>query len=203
MMGKILGVSLVGLTQFILWILLTIIVSTIAEITFLDTANISTEIHDKNTSLIISQIKIFTSGINLIQIFISFMFYFLFGYLMYSALFAAIGSAVDAEADTQQFILPVTIPLILSFLLIQPIMDNPDGTLALWMSMIPLTSPVIMMVRLPFGVSNFEIYLSLIILVISFILTTIIAAKIYRVGILMYGKKSSYKEIWKWITYKG
>ena len=122
---------------------------------------------------------------------------------MYGSLFAAIGSAVDAEADSQQFILPVTIPLIISFLLIQPIMDNPDGSLAFWMSIIPLTSPIIMMVRIPFGVADWQLILSMSILVISFILSTNIAAKIYRTGILMYGKKISYKELWKWLSYKG
>ena len=106
------------------------------------------------------------------------------------------------EADTQQFILPITIPLIISFILIQPIMDNPDGTLAFWMSMIPFTSPVIMMVRLPFGVSNTELLISMILLIIGFIATTLLAAKIYRTGILMYGKKASYKELWKWLTYR-
>ena len=121
---------------------------------------------------------------------------------MYSSLFAAIGSAVDAEADTQQFVLPITIPLILSFILIQPIMENPDGTLAFWMSMIPFTSPVIMMVRLPFGVATWELILSIFILVGSFIITTWLAGKIYRTGILMYGKKTSYKELWKWLKYK-
>ena len=110
-------------------------------------------------------------------------------------------SAVDAEADTQQFVLPITIPLILSFLLIQNIMDNPDGSLAFWMSIIPFTSPVIMMVRLPFGVDSFDLFLSMITLIISFIIIAWIASKIYRVGILMYGKKASYKEIWKWIRY--
>ena len=122
---------------------------------------------------------------------------------MYSALFAAVGSAVDAEADTQQFILPITIPLILSFILIQPIMENPDGALAFWMSIIPFTSPVIMMVRLPFGVENWELALSVGVLISSFVLTTWFAGKIYRTGILMYGKKASYKELWKWLTYKG
>ena len=122
---------------------------------------------------------------------------------MYSSLFAAVGSAVDGEADTQQFMLPITIPLILSFILIQPIIENPDGMLAFWMSIIPFTSPVIMMVRLPFGVENWELLLSMGILVSSFITCTWLAGRIYRVGILMYGKKISYKELWKWISYKG
>ena len=121
---------------------------------------------------------------------------------MYSSLFAAVGSAVDAEADTQQFVLPITIPLILAFILIQPIMENPEGPLAFWMSIIPFTSPVIMMVRLPFGVATWEIALSMVVLIFSFILTTYLAGKIYRTGILMYGKKTSYKELWKWLSYK-
>ncbi len=201
MMGKILGVALVGLTQFILWIFLTIIISTIAELAFLDTTSIASDVSSNNQSIILSEIAIMTGGINLIQVFISFIFYFLAGYLMYSSLFAAVGAAVDAEADTQQFILPITIPLILSFILIQPIMDNPDGILAFWMSIIPFTSPVIMMVRLPFGVSNWELLFSTIILIGTFITTTAFAARIYRTGILMYGKKASYKELWKWLSY--
>ena len=201
MMGKILGVAAVGFTQFILWIVLTIIISTIAEFTFLDTTDIGNNFNINEQSIILTQIANITGGINLTQIFFSFIFYFLSGYLMYSSLFAAVGSAVDAESDTQQFILPVTIPLILSFILIQPIMDNPDGTLAFWLSIIPFTSPIIMMVRLPFGVNNWEILLSMTVLIFTFILTTWLAGRIYRIGILMYGKKTSYKDLWKWIWY--
>jgi len=202
MMGKILGVALVGLTQFLLWILLTIVIAATAEFAFMDASSMTTELNSEQQSIILSEISSLTGGINLLQIFISFIFYFLAGYLMYSALFAAVGSAVDAEADTQQFVLPITIPLLLSFILIQPIMENPDGPLAFWMSIIPFTSPVIMMVRLPFGVENWELALSVVILIFSFILTTWLAGKIYRTGILMYGKKASYKELWKWLTYK-
>ena len=201
MMGKILGVSLVGLTQFILWILLTIIISTIAELAFLDVNVMATEMNSSDQSVILAQVAELTGGINLLQIFLAFIFYFLAGYLMYSALFAAVGSAVDAEADTQQFVLPITIPLILSFVLITPIMENPDGTLAFWMSIIPFTSPVIMMVRLPFGVASWEILLSMGVLVSTFIATSWLAGRIYRTGILMYGKKASYKELWKWLRY--
>ena len=201
MMGKILGVALVGLTQFVLWIILTIIILTVAELAFLDANVMATEMNSSDQSVILAQVAEFTGGINLLQIFLAFIFYFLAGYLMYSALFAAVGSAVDAEADTQQFILPITIPLILSFVLITPIMENPDGTLAFWMSVIPFTSPVIMMVRLPFGVANWELALSIGILVASFIGTTWLAGRIYRTGILMYGKKATYKEIWKWLKY--
>ena len=201
MMGKILGVSLVGLTQFILWIMLTIILSIIAEFTILDSSNIANNLNTSQQSMILTEITNITGGINLMQIFLAFLFYFLAGYLMYSSLFAAVGSAVDAEADTQQFILPITIPLILSFILIQPIMDTPDGALAFWMSIIPFTSPVIMMVRLPFGVPTWELFLSMGVLISTFLSTTWIAGRIYRIGILMYGKKASYKELWKWIKY--
>ena len=202
MMGKILGVALVGLTQFALWILLTIAIASVAELMFMDTSSMTSEINSAEQSIVLSEISNLASGINLLQIFFSFIFYFLAGYLMYSSLFAAVGSAVDAEADSQQFVLPITIPLILAFILIQPVMENPEGTLAFWMSIIPFTSPVIMMVRLPFGVANWELALSMVVLVLSFVLTTQLAGKIYRTGILMYGKKTSYKELWKWLSYK-
>ncbi len=123
---------------------------------------------------------------------------------MYGALLAAVGSAVDSEADTQQFMLPITLPLIASFVVAQSVMDNPDGTLGFWLSMIPLTSPVIMMVRIPFGgVETWELLLSMTLLIIGFLGATWIAGRIYRTGILMYGKKVSYKELWKWLFYKG
>jgi len=202
MMGKILGVALVGLTQFALWILLTIAIASVAELMFMDASSMTTELNSSQQSILLNELSNLTGGINLIQIFVSFIFYFLAGYLMYSSLFAAVGSAVDAEADTQQFVLPITIPLILAFILIQPIMENPDGPLAFWMSIIPFTSPVIMMVRLPFGVANWELALSMVVLILSFVLTTYLAGKIYRTGILMYGKKTSYKELWKWLSYK-
>jgi len=205
MMGKILGVALVGLTQFMLWIILTLILSAFAEVLFFDSLTISTEsiAVGKEQSLILSSLSTSLAGINILQLLFSFVFYFLGGYLLYSALFAAVGSAVDAEADTQQFILPITIPLIISFILMQPVMDNPDGVLAYWLSIIPFTSPIIMMVRLPFGVNNSELLLSMALLVTGFLATTFFAAKIYRTGILMYGKKASYKELWKWLTYRG
>jgi len=202
MMGKILGVALVGLTQFALWILLTIAIASVAELMFMDSSSMTSELNSTQQSILLSELSNLTGGINLMQIFVSFIFYFLAGYLMYSSLFAAVGSAVDAEADTQQFVLPITIPLILAFILIQPIMENPDGPLAFWMSIIPFTSPVIMMVRLPFGVATWELALSMCVLILSFVLTTYLAGKIYRTGILMYGKKTSYKELWKWLNYK-
>ena len=203
MIGKIFGVALVGLTQFILWVFLTILISTVAETLFINQAEVTNNLNSVDQSVFLNELSKLTGGIDLSLIFVSFIFYFLFGYLMYSALFAAVGSAVDAEADTQQFMLPITIPLIFSFILIQPIMDNPDGALAFWMSLVPLTSPIIMMARLPFGVETWQLTLSMLLLIIGFIFTTFIAGKIYRTGILMYGKKISYKELWKWLTYKG
>ena len=203
MIGKIFGVALVGLTQFVLWVLLTILISTVAETLFIDQAEVTNNLNSVDQSVFLNELSKLTGGIDLSLIFVSFIFYFLFGYLMYSALFAAVGSAVDAEADTQQFMLPITIPLIFSFILIQPIMDNPDGALAFWMSLVPLTSPIIMMARLPFGVETWQLTLSMLLLIIGFIFTTFIAGKIYRTGILMYGKKISYKELWKWLTYNG
>ena len=133
---------------------------------------------------------------------ISFLFYFLGGYLLYGALFAAIGSAVDSEADTQQFMMPITIPLIFAFVVAQTVIQNPDGSLAFWLSLFPLTSPIIMMVRIPFGVETWELLLSMFLLVLGFIGTTWMAGKIYRTGILMYGKKVNYKELWKWLFYR-
>ena len=202
MMGKIIGVSLIGLTQFILWICLTSSLFFIAQAYFGNITEIEATQETEIQSMMLEGLM-YLNNINLVEILFAFLFYFLGGYLMYGSLFAAVGSAVDAEADSQQFILPVTIPLILSFILIQPIMESPDSSLAFWMSIIPLTSPIVMMVRIPFGVADWELLLSIIVLVGSFILSTKIAAKIYRTGILMYGKKINYKELWKWLRYKG
>jgi ABC-2 type transport system permease protein len=131
-----------------------------------------------------------------------FIFYFLGGYLLYGAMFAAIGGAVDSEADTQQFMLPVSAPLILSFLMAQSVLDDPNGRLAVWLSVIPFTSPIIMMVRIPFGkVPVSEVLLSMGMLILGFIFTTWAAAKIYRTGILMYGKRPTWKEMLRWLRY--
>jgi ABC-2 type transport system permease protein len=136
-----------------------------------------------------------------------FAFYFLGGYLLYSALFAAVGAAVDSETDTQQFMLPITMPLIFAYMISIFIVQNPDGPAAFWFSIIPFTSPIVMMVRFlasgEGGVPLWEIGLSMALLIVGFIFTTWLAGKIYRTGILMYGKKVSYKELWKWLSYKG
>jgi ABC-2 type transport system permease protein len=132
----------------------------------------------------------------------SFIFFFLGGYLLYGSLFAAIGSAVDNEADTQQFMLPITIPLILAIIVMINAINSPEGPIAFWFSIIPLTSPIVMMVRIPFGVPVWEVTLSMSLLVLTFLGTTWLSGKIYRTGILMYGKKVNYKELWKWIRYR-
>jgi ABC-2 type transport system permease protein len=135
-------------------------------------------------------------------ILICFLFYFLGGYLLYSALFAAIGSAVDAEADTQQFMLPVLLPLMAGYMMSMGIAQDPESSVAFWGSIIPFTSPIVMMVRLPFGVPAWQIWTSISLLIMGFIFTTWLAGKIYRTGILMYGKKISWKELGKWLKYK-
>ena len=143
------------------------------------------------------------ADIPFVSIVISFGFYFLGGYLLYGALYAAFGSAVDAETDTQQFMLPLTIPIVISFIFAQYVTANPNGNLAVWLSIIPFTSPIIMMVRMPFDPPVWQIAISVFTLVFGFIFTTWCAAKIYRTGILMYGKKVSWKEIGKWLLHKG
>jgi ABC-2 type transport system permease protein len=222
MMGKITGIALVGITQFLLWIVLTVGISFVAQQTILKGFNkkldayetAKEEVFKKGADLsALSNVQKdpdetidFLKGLKAIDftaIIVLFLFYFIGGYLLYSALFAAIGAAVDNEADTQQFMLPVTIPLILSFVIAQNVMQNPESTIAFWGSIIPFTSPIIMMVRLPYGVPLYEIILSVSLLAAGFIFTTWIAARIYRIGILMYGKKPTWKELGKWLFYKG
>ncbi|MDA3954176.1 MAG: ABC transporter permease [Bacteroidales bacterium] len=220
MMGKIIGIALVGLTQFLLWTILTFALITGAKTIFfpeLGTQNaqevvvqdimekeimpqseqIPTQDLDKVAS-IFNSIKTIDFGV----MFGSFIFFFLGGFLLYGSLFAAVGSAVDNETDTQQFMLPITIPLILGIFVMMNAVQSPDSPVAFWFSIIPFTSPIVMMVRIPFGVPYWELALSMSLLVITFIGTTWLAGKIYRTGILMYGKKVNYAELWKWIRYK-
>jgi ABC-2 type transport system permease protein len=136
-------------------------------------------------------------------IIIAFIFYFVTGYLLYASIFAAIGSAVDNETDTQQFMLPVTIPIILALIVAMGTMQNPESSLSFWCSLIPFTSPIVMVARIPFDVPMWEIALSMGLLLVTRTGCLWMAAKIYRTGILMYGKKSSYRELWKWLKYKG
>jgi ABC-2 type transport system permease protein len=222
MMGKIIGVAMVGLTQFLLWVVLTIIIigGFMATVGTGDMAGEAQSMMATQSKLLSEEeLKAFSEqnaadvpmtmqvieGIRSIDapaMIGAFLFYFLFGYLLYGALFAAIGSAVDNETDTQQFMMPVTIPLILSMVMIGFIVSNPGGPVAFWFSIIPFTSPIIMMARIPFGVPVWEVWLSMGLLILGFLGTTWLAGKIYRTGILMYGKKINYKELWKWIKYR-
>ncbi|GAT62629.1 ABC transporter permease [Paludibacter jiangxiensis] len=209
MMGKIIGIALVGLTQFLLWIVLTLIISNIAGFALFGTSisNLQAGAQLQGASTSGAQQAMMTvfqglQGINLVEIVSYFIFYFLGGYLLYASLFAAVGSAVDNETDTQQFMMPITIPILFAFYAAIYSIENPDGPLAFWCSLIPFTSPIVMMVRLPFDVPLWEKLLSVGLLVITFIGTTWLAGKIYRTGILMYGKKPSWKEMWKWLRYK-
>ena len=219
MMGKIVGIAMVGLTQFILWVALSSILAGIGQATLLKdfsdlknpavqqnvVPNMPNQVSAQQNINYSEAAEIFMDiqGINFALILFAFLFYFLGGYLLYSAMFAAIGSAVDSESDTQQFMMPITIPLVISLVAAQFIMQNPESPLAFWFSIIPFTSPVVMMVRLPFGVPPWEFALSMGLLIITFIFMTWLAGKIYRTGILMYGKKVSYKELWKWLRYSG
>jgi len=208
---------MVGLTQFILWIVLTLAIVTVAGTALAprlmdDVATVQTmgvnpmmmgsDVVDQAPSVdMITQMLSGIENIDFTLIIIMFLIYFICGYLLYAALFAAVGSAVDNEADTQQFMAPLTIPLMIGYMAAILLVGNPHGTVAVWLSMIPFTSPMVMMMRVGFGVPVWELALSVGLLVAGFVLTTWFAAKIYRVGILMYGKKIDYKELWKWLRY--
>lgn len=213
MMGKIIGIGFVGLTQVFLWAIMTLILITGGS--FLIGGGIDNEMLQSgmalNTNPNIAMMSAqqpsnewieMLGTINFAEIGILFVVYFIGGYLLYSSLFAAIGSAVDSQEDTQQFMLPVTLLLVFALYAGIYSMENPDGPLAFWCSMIPFTSPIVMMVRMPFEVPLWQIVLSVGLLYICSIGFTWLSAKIYRVGILMYGKKPSIKEMIKWLRYK-
>jgi ABC-2 type transport system permease protein len=227
MMGKIIGIALVGLTQFMIWIILTIGIATFIKTYIGDkssipqiTQNMTNNVMSKDapqvsagtraapsTSMNIPPefAKAFSNAMNQPwgKIIFCFIFYFITGYLLYASVFAAIGSAVDNETETQQFMLPVTIPILLGLFVAMGTMQNPESSLSFWFSMIPLTSPIVMMARIPFGVPNWQIAVSMFIMILTFGAFVWMAAKIYRTGILMYGKKTSWKEMWKWLRYSG
>jgi ABC-2 type transport system permease protein len=219
MMGKIIGIALVALTQFVLWIVLGFLIITAgqsfiggqvtpdtAQMTeqMIQTPEVANELQNMNNdNQVFNDVMQAFFNLPILLIIFTFIFYFIGGYLLYASLFAGIGGAVDNEADTQQFMMPLTMPLILSLVLAQAIIQNPEGPVAFWFSIIPLTSPVIMMLRIPYGVPAWELILSMSLLIITFIGTTWAAAKIYRIGILVYGKKFSYKDLWKWIRFNG
>ena len=215
MFGKIIGIALVGLTQLVFWIVLGVLIVTGLQ-TFLGPDQAEALQQSQNLMAAGSQMSAASApqenmvlniiemvgNLNLPLILGSFLFYFLGGFLMYSSLMGAVGSAVDHEEEAQQLMLPITMPLIFSIIILFPVVKNPEGALAFWASMIPFTSPVIMMVRVPYGVPIWQLLLSMGILLASIYGTILISGKIYRTGILMYGKKVNFKEIVKWLFYK-
>ena len=219
MFGKIIGVALVALTQFILWIVLTLLIVSVAggvigldrlqgdpqqmiemaqgmggmSADQLDGLGQTTEM-----GVVISTL----AHIPWVTLIVSFFIFFILGYLLYASLFAAIGSAVENEADTQQLQIPLTIPLMIAYMIVFVAFRNPDGGVALWGSMIPFTSPIVMLARIPYGVPMWQLVLSIALLFATFVACAWVSAKIYKVGILMFGKKSSFKDLWKWLKQK-
>jgi ABC-2 type transport system permease protein len=214
MLGKIIGNASAGLLQFLIWGILIFIITTVASSIFgidmveMQTAKLPAEQleaakqaagMDKMQLIILEILRL-----PILKMFVLFIFYFLGGFMLYSSMFAAIGAAVDNETDTQQFMLPIMLPLILGvYVGFATVMNDPHGSVAVLFSHIPFTSPIVMLMRVPFGVSWYELALSMTLLLITFVFMVWLAAKIYRVGILMYGKKPTYKDLYKWLKYKG
>ncbi|HET8839495.1 MAG TPA: ABC transporter permease [Flavobacteriaceae bacterium] len=206
MLGKIIGTSLAGITQFIIWVVLGgILMFLLSFFLGMDMSEMQgtqpqamQTVSEGELQQLVSEIM----QIPMLQLVIYFIIYFLGGYFLYSSIYAAIGAAVDNETDTQQFMLPVILPLMLGIYVgFFAVIENPHGTVSTIFSMIPLTSPVVMLMRVPFGVPWWELALSIAILVLSIMGTVWLSAKIYRVGVLMYGKKPTYKELYKWLRY--
>ena len=228
MFGKIIGVALVALTQFILWIVLSGVLVAGASAAFgldsmIDSVKVQTEqmnqmstvagaeaadmmaMPDMATVMEENEMAVLLStlaDINWGQMIVAFLVFFVFGYLLYASLFAAIGSAVENEADTQQLSLPVTIPLMLAFFIALYAFKAPDSAVVFWGSMIPFTSPIVMLARIPYGVPVWELLLSVGLLLLTFILCAWLSAKIYKIGILMFGKKTTFKDLWHWLKQK-
>lgn len=247
--GKIIGVALVALTQFFMWIALTLLILSVVNgvigvnvfsqsgdptsqmtqvmsgmgvsqeqmdaaglsmpsVTDLASAVQSDSVNVASDSLAVSAPSEMSAvlstlgGINYVQLITVFLLFFVFGYLLYASMFAAIGSAVENEADSQQLVLPLTIPLMIGFFIAMFAYKSPDSALVFWGSMIPFTSPMVMLTRVLFGVPTWQIVLSVSILILTFVLCAWLSAKIYKVGILMFGKKSTFKDLWKWLKMK-
>src|SRR5699024_7538716 len=207
MWGKILGTTFAGLTQFLIWLILggilLVVASLFLNIDMTSLPSSPEQIAETDATLnMIQEVIIDISKLPLLALIVSFIVYFIGGYFLYSAIYAAIGAAVDNETDTQQFIFPTTLPLMLGIYVgFFSVIGDPHGTVATVFSHIPLTSPVVMLMRIPFGVPIWEIAISIVILFISIFFVAWIGSKIYRVGILMYGKKPTYKDIGKWLKY--
>lgn len=206
MLGKILGTSLAGITQFLIWVILggvmLTVLSAIAGVDIVSAHAVEQDAVSQLPDSELQQMILDIAKLPMLTLLISFLFYFIGGYFLYSSIYAAIGAAVDSETDTQQFMLPIILPLMLGIYVgFFAVIENPHGTVSTVFSMIPLTSSIVMLMRIPFGVPWWELALSVIILILSIAGTVWVAAKIYRVGILMYGKKPSYKELYKWLRY--
>jgi len=212
MFGKIIGVALVALTQFLLWIVLTVaIIAAVGaftgmgelmqeaaadpSMTQMSGIDVQGMTEHSTAQTIVSTLASIPWG----KLILCFVIYFILGYLLYASLFAAIGSAVENEADTQQLQLPLTIPLMLAFFVVFFAFKNPDSSLVFWFSMIPFTSPIVMLARIPYGVATWELVVSIVVLALTFVLCAWIGARIYRAGILSFGKKSTFKDLWKWL----
>ncbi|MDH7911205.1 ABC transporter permease [Winogradskyella sp. SYSU M77433] len=211
MMGKIIGTSLAGVTQFAIWAILGVVL--MAVVGFIFNIDVTALLAQRQEVLLqsiessgleknIGDFFIAFQSLPLANLVFAFLLFFISGYLLYSSLYAAIGAAVDNETDTQQFMLPILMPLILAvYVGVFTVIEDPHGTVSTVFSFIPLTSPVVMLMRIPFGVPLWQQGLSLLLLIGTFIFAVWFAAKIYRVGILMYGKKPTYKELFKWLKY--
>lgn len=211
MMGKIVGIGAVGLTQFLIWIVLIGAISSLVMGYFglqmpqqqaLELANPEfAQVMEENSGLV--HIMEVVKGIDFIQLVLLFIFYFLGGYLLYGAFFAAIGAAIDTPSEAQQFVMPITIPLIIGYMgLFVFILNDPDSQVSFWLSIIPLTSPIAMVGRASYGVPTFDLVLSMCLLVLGFLGSTWMAGKIYRIGILVHGSKINYKTLWRWLKTK-
>jgi ABC-2 type transport system permease protein len=209
MMGKIIGTSLAGILQFLIWAVLGVILFAIAgSLLGLEMGGptmqgaAAVEAASANSTAMVQSYINELLNLPLATMFISFLLFFIGGYFLYSSIYAAIGAAVDSETDSQQFLLPIILPLMLGvYVGFFTVVNDPHGTVATVFSMIPLTSPIVMLMRIPFGVPLWEIIVSILILFATFFLVVWFAAKIYRIGILMYGKKPTYKELFKWLKY--
>jgi ABC-2 type transport system permease protein len=212
MLGKIIGNALAGILQFIIWMISLGFLMFITTLLFgVEATSSSTAMGQMNPEMLqqvqassATDIQIALAemkNLPILTMFFSFIFYFLGGYLIYSSIYAAIGAAVDSETDTQQFMMPVLMPLMIAIYVGFSVIENPHGPIALGFSLFPLTSPIVMLMRIPFGVPWWQIALSMALLLVTFIGIVWFAAKIYRVGILMYGKKPTYKELYKWLKY--
>ncbi|MDD4641052.1 MAG: ABC transporter permease [Bacteroidales bacterium] len=202
MMGKIIGIALVGLTQFFLWVVLLLVLLVVgSQFADIPLDGLSPSMPGMESSVppgVLDSLQALNS-IPVGKILFWFVLYFLGGYLLYASLFAAVGGAIDNSEDAQQFTLPMTIPVLFALYAGIYGASNPEGPLTIWCSFIPFTSPIVMMVRLPFGVPFWHLILSYGLLVLTFVFSTKLASKIYRTGILMYGKKITYKVLWQWI----